>query len=439
MAKNKYYNYKLLSIIVILLLIFLGMFFWNKETPFLDDDFGMSGLTFKQIISSGIGDYFNWNGRFFGQTFSRLILMRGSTMAGLISSFSFTMMIFLILVITNSVSKSNINVFKSIFIIFFVFLFAPGFSTVFIWKAGVGNYLMPIVVDLVFLCLMIKPLKLHWLSYVLVGVFGIIAGWGNENTSGAVLLISLLLIFKTYKADNYFSKRLIIGSIFCALGFITLILSPGSKKRELLTDSKYVKMNLFERISNGLLRQSNYFINHLYIIVFLSIVLIVTIIVLRYHNNFAVDWNGIIFIIGGAAAIIVMWISPEGMDTARTYLGAFIFLLIGMFSLLPMAPDNYNIKTLYVLLFALTCLVTFFTVANGSFEAISFNTMLKERYSYISSRKNKTSTIKVQPLNFEYNRYSLSDVYFELTDNPNNFPNTCYEHGLKVKSVVVKK
>ncbi len=64
----------------------------------------------------------------------------------------------------------------------------------------------------------------------------------------------------------------------------------------------------------------------------------------------------------------------------------------------------------------------------GIQESKTINSQLSERYNYISHSKNKI--VKVKPIKFRNNKYTLSSVYAEVkeTDDVSGFPNNCYYH-----------
>lgn len=139
-------------------------------------------------------------------------------------------------------------------------------------------------------------------------------------------------------------------------------------------------------------------------------------------------WDGLIFIIGGIASAIVMIVSPSGTDAGRTYLGAFLLLLIGMMLLIPQDLESQKgLKCLYLCFVSVMAILCFFSVAKGIQELNVLNNQLRARYSYIA--QSKTKEIRVEPVYYKDNNYSLSTAYAEVTPSKNFqvFPNNCYQ------------
>ncbi|MFZ4356144.1 DUF6056 family protein, partial [Enterococcus gallinarum] len=63
-------------------------------------------------------------------------------------------------------------------------------------------------------------------------IFGLIAGWCNENTSGGLILLTISYIFIEWKINN---KKLLnwmkFGLLGEFIGFLIMLSSPGNKMR----------------------------------------------------------------------------------------------------------------------------------------------------------------------------------------------------------------
>lgn len=182
--------------ILIYLITYIVIFVWSYKTPYLDDDLVFKNRNLGQIVHDGIYDYFNSNGRFFGQSFTRLILSVNPLFSSLCSAFLFVILIWLILHISQ-VNKKTIKDTNSIHLIFLIMAFVllvPDFSSPIIWRSGVGNYLATTVVDMLFIWLFLNKKFNNNFYIILTCLTGFIAGWGNENTSGGIILFSLSVI-----------------------------------------------------------------------------------------------------------------------------------------------------------------------------------------------------------------------------------------------------
>lgn len=418
---------------IYLILLFAIITVWSYKTPLMNDDLFYSH---NHILKDSISDYFVLNGRIFGQMFTRFILSRGLLFSSICTGLSFVILVFLLLYITNSIKNDVIYLERILLITVTLFLFVPGFTSVFLWRAGVGNYLMVGVVELFFIFLIYKVKTDTKLISLATFFVGFIAGWGNENTSGGVLLITLLLIVKNYYEKKRFSLKSITGVIGFLLGYIILLLSPGSKKREMASDYAYLQQNFFRRVFKSLERQITFFSTDWWTIVFTAFIITIIVIACIYWRNHTLFIDGIIFIIGGVATALVMIIAPEGMDIGRPYFGSILLLLIGTMLLIPLRIDNKGIKATYISSILIFTLMCFFSVILGYQEAQNFNNQLTARYSYIEHSKNKI--VSVRPIKYgKYNKYSLAPVFWEVKpdSSPTTFPNNCYYQyfGKRVK------
>lgn len=123
-----------------------------------------------------------------------------------------------------------------------------------------------------------------------------------------------------------------------------------------------------------------------------------------------------------------MIISPVGADTGRTYLGPFLLLLVGTVLLIPIdLRAEKGMRCIYISVVLVLTMLCFFRVVNGVKQSKNFNDQLKARHSYIEKGKDKV--VKVNPIVYDNNNYSLSSSYSELTSSENvqEFPNNCYE------------
>jgi hypothetical protein len=117
-----------------------------------------------------------------------------------------------------------------------VFLFAPLFGQTCLWETGSCNYLWTTSIVLTFLL----PYRLQleenppakkknfWIWFLLLGI---IAGWTNENTGGALILMVLLILLQLRRNHQKISIWMFSGLMGSILGYAMLILAPGNKVR----------------------------------------------------------------------------------------------------------------------------------------------------------------------------------------------------------------
>lgn len=395
----------------------------------MNDDLYFANAKWGALFSLGVNDYLGSNGRIFGQTFTRFILSKGVCFSSLCTAALFIALLIILFYLSRSITKNVICSPRIIAITVMVFLFTPSFGSVFLWRAGVGNYLAMAVMELLFLLLIYHPISNQILSYILVIGLGFIAGWGNENTSGAIILICTLLLAKTYMQNHKVPLAPLLGTLSAISGFVFLLLSPGSQIRLKVSVSGYSQLSTFAKLRRGIAMFIDYFTSTFPLsLVFISMVVVVLVVSMMFWKQNSSFWDGLIFIIGGVASAMVMIISPSGTDAGRTYLGSFLLLLTGMMLLVPQNLEGQRgLKCLYLCTVSVMTIMCFFSVAKGIQESDVLNNQLRARYSYIMRSKSKE--IRVEPVHYINNNYSLSTAYAELTSPRDSqaFPNNCYQ------------
>ena len=131
-------------------------------------------------------------------------------------------------------------------------LLVPDFSSPIIWRSGVGNYLATTVVDMLFIWLFLNKKFNNNFYIILTCLTGFIAGWGNENTSGGIILFSLSVIIYNLLKTNKVKVKEVLGTAFMILGYLILIFSPGDHKRMEANDSEFLKMGIILNFKNKL-------------------------------------------------------------------------------------------------------------------------------------------------------------------------------------------
>lgn len=432
--KNSLWNSKVI-LYLYLVMTFVVMFIWSYITPYLDDDWVLRGASAKKILNDGVKDYLYWNGRFFGQSFTRIVLAHGKFNSSILTATAFTIMILLLLKLSKTYVHGYLYKYRAILVGSTVLIFTPGFAQVFLWRSGIGNYLFVTVFHLLFLYLFMLANPTNFTVAFTVFI-GFIAGWGSENTSGAIILFSILFIvlnvFKTHKLPV--KKTIELFATVC--GYLCLIFSPGSRVRMRQDDYKWLHTNFFKRSLQGFFNVNSFIYHHAMFLTFIIIVISVMIAAWFFWKEQVNYLLGVIYIVSGLAAIYVLSFSPEGYNVFRPYLGGFIQLLIGMFVLIP-AHFHTQVQN-YVWLSATVAMLIFgfFYVTAGIQQSISFNSELEARIRYIETQRDRgAKVVKVDPItDVDYNNsFSIGNVFAELYPNKTyNFPNNVYKRGFKI-------
>ena len=217
-------NPKKTAMYLIALFSFVAIFIFNYFTPFLSDDYGYAaqartarGLT--DLIAQEYHQYMTWIGRSVAHLILRISLRLPLILFKTANSIVFVLLSFLIYLQIPHRKKYDPIVF--LLIQLSLWLFTVDFRQTVLWQTGACNYLWTTTIILAMMTTMPSfrrvigaPQRKGWrglLLLILLFVFGVVAGWCSENTSGACLVYILLLVIdsrvnekiKVIMLDNY--------------------------------------------------------------------------------------------------------------------------------------------------------------------------------------------------------------------------------------------
>lgn len=292
------------------------------HTPSVSDH--MQKITTGLIPYSMYNHYMNWNGRFVAHSVVQFFMQFDSKLPfDICNSLIYVLMIFFINKFAKNLSgkTKQTNAFILALIFFFTWFFIPSFGQAVHWVSGAGNYLWMCIIYLGFILFNLRNVKVNATSLILASVLGFLTGASNENSGPAAVLIVLLFMAKRYLEAKTFNWNSVIGVIFSGLGFVVMMLSPGTQHRGAVHRS--VSMLLI----NGydILRTTVHELGIAYLI------FLVLFTVGLLYDKFSRDtfWSVLFFMTGHFAAIYIMVVSPEFPD--RTFFGGVVFLAIATF------------------------------------------------------------------------------------------------------------
>lgn len=218
---------------------YIFSFVWQGKpmtVPLTEDAARVSSI--KELLISQWSLYFTWGGRTVGQTLTQFFLWLGK---GTFNVFNSLISTILIAEIYWCIHKGKINLdfnFNAICgILFLLWTFTPGFSSVFLWLTAACIYLWTHTLLLAFTLPYIQKYynsqekkKSSLLVKIGMLLLGIMAGWTNENSICWIILLLLIFIYKTWKADEY-ESWMGTGLLGLFTGYALLILAPGNVAR----------------------------------------------------------------------------------------------------------------------------------------------------------------------------------------------------------------
>lgn len=346
---------KIISFALILLLTGSMMYILNKYTHFTSDDFRYHYMyesflpepnvqriqSFSDIVKSMYNHYNMWGGRITAHTLVQFILMFDKQVFNIINSLAYVGLIVLIYLHCNVSRKINIPLLLGI--IFSLWFFIPQFGLTVLWVSGAGNYLWCTIIILLFLL----PYRRYYedtslvkdniFNFVLMIFIGILAGWTNENTGGAMILLTMLFAFYFKFKNIKIPKWAFSGFFASCIGFVFLALSPGNNARKAYLTKKTVNLvdNFLNVVGTSFTLMFGLTILLLLILSFFLIV--------NNNNRDLISKNmflAFIYVFSALAGIIVLIFSPQ--IPARTWFGPIVFFIIAIGTLFANIDLSYT-------------------------------------------------------------------------------------------------
>lgn len=424
------------------------MLVWNLMTPLFDDDIYSTHTKISQIFSLGVNDYFHWNGRFGGQSIMRLLQIGNPILISVLNTIVFVIMLLLIFKIAvRRITGFNVN--KFILGAALVFVAAPVFGQVCLWRAGAGNYLWPTTLMLLFSYLYInghlcKNKLLAGIELLLFWILGFIAGGGSENASGGMILVLVLLsVINLVKSKKRISWTRLVALMCAVCGYLVLLLSPGSRQRAVQTvGAVYFKQSLFHRGLSGFVTVTNSLLHNYWLLI--SAFVILFWIMWNYYFDREKVIASVSWFVGGIATIYALALSPIEQTVGRPYFGGIIFIIISILALLPssIADLPREIKSFFQGGITLFVVYTLAIGIIGINDSLHSDRAIRAQYAQIQQlqkQKGKNQVLIVKPLSCQpTTKYSIDYGLQQIGTNPNVFPNQGYNIKYGIKGIKTK-
>ena len=424
---------------IIVVISFAAILIYNFFTPLMSDD-----LLFYTLEYDGIGDvfregydmYMHTNGRFVLHTILRLFSLVPKNIFNIFNSLCFILL--MLLIYWNAVGLKKYDSMMYIMINLFAWNFSVEFDQTVLWMSGACNYLwgttiiLGIVTYYRFFLESDRTIKHPLVQSIGLLIWGVLAGWCNENTSGGCILLTLSL------SVMYFVKnKRILPQTICVItglftGFLFMIFAPGNMvRRSYISESHSGIMKYVARFLKINGRVNQYML--LYIAV---IILLLVYYIYKYKQDSYKDFIYIIlFSVAGLATCYALILAPEPMP--RAYFGANIFFLTAAVETVNKIRKEdeflYSLKMGAILVG--TIWMYFSYMENGA----NLARLLREvnnREAYILEQKEKGNydlTLPIIREEFKCKYSFLKDVDIEPVED--SFNNACYRIGYNLNSI----
>lgn len=364
----------------------------NVLTPLISDDFAYLFIygentqigSIGDIIHSQVNHYYLWGGRSIVHFIAQVLLLLPFYVTDVLNSLVYVIYAFLIYYHIRGRGRNSISLF--ILINLAIWFMQPVFGDTILWITGSANYLWGTFLILSFLL----PFRLYEgkesgllgqiLYSVLLFVFGIIAGWTNENTAGAMLLIVILFLLYYRSSDWKIPMWAICGFIGGAVGYAIMIFAPGNFERA--GDSPMSLYLLAYRLFNCTLTFF-YYCGPLILVSFVVYVLYNRFYLGEKKKNFQLS---LIYTVAAIAAVYAMLLAPT--FPRRALFGVVTYLIIGTGILFYNLDFRNNfLRQIRLGIIILGCFSFMFTYYLAAKEINVYKSIVKQREIKIEEAK----------------------------------------------------
>jgi hypothetical protein len=406
-----------------------------------DYSYSLGIYSVADIVKSQYNAWFGWGGRCIAHFLAQFWLLLGKPVFNIANTVVYCAFILLTYFhITGKAVKINPGLFL-IINVFYWFLI-PTWGQNFLWLDGSCNYLWTTTIILFFLVPFrkrhdTKDYKLNKPLSILFFMVGILAGWSNENSSAAVLL--LLIAYFVMKVINKDKIALfeITGSIGFLIGFILLIVAPGN----------YIRADVFREMGAG-------HSNDAVIIMLLKRSIDVTLVFFRnygfeimavaalsafdllYHQKRRLNLFTYFYALAALASAYSMIFSPYFPDRAFLIVLVFAGITLGsvltQFEIQIPAIIKRNIYCIVILL-----LLGFsFSVLKAGKNIVGIYLRWQSRVEYITAERDRGNLdVEVKAPIPTGDRHAALYGLSDLMDNPNGWPNVSVAEYFGLRSI----
>lgn len=420
--KKHYFNDHMVN-----MLLFCFILLLNCLTPLAADDFSYSFIfasaeridSFSDIIYSQWLHYFGWGGRSVVHFIAQTFLWWGKPLFNIFNSLVF--IIYINLISYFSFGRKNAGGIICSFLA--VWFLLPAISSVIFWLTGSCNYLWGTTIVFLFIyryykCIVsnktngpaapaVKSVCLAALWFL----FGIIAGWCNENTSAMGIFICFLLTLYHYKKYAKVNSWQISGIVGSVLGFGLMLLAPGNYIR---ADSFNTTSNPIKKIVEGIIRADGktFMAEDVYAVLFF-IFLLTYLFMLKIS---AIDKErkiiGSIWFWGALACNYAMSMSPYYPD--RATFGVYSMFFISIFydckTLIQYIHKNIIADTIKILIF-ICCLYFSISYMEAAYDIGITYLRNNERIELvISEKEHGNDNISVPCIPESQSKYNIFSI-----------------------------
>lgn len=424
---------------IILIISFICMLKMNLDTHIYHDEFVYSSIygtkekiqNITDIFKSAINLYTMHNGRIITHIVLMAFLQFNNIVRAIVNSAFFAILIFELIKFP---SKKDSGLKIPIAILLFPMLWCtiPAFGDTVVWIAGSVNYLWTAVALLSYIyvieSLFEKEAEFKGTKLAIFCIASFILASLHEMTGiiaiGIMGLMSIYLLIKNRKIN----KTLLLGIIFGGLGFLSVILSPGSNVRKMAEIQTMEALPTFlVRLKNTIIMLKTTIIENKFIFAIICIAIVFMIIKLfRSRKEFFKDKQifEILFLLCSAVVSYIAMVASPTFLTRVTFIPYIIFVYSAL-KCLHMLSANDKIKIIeYIILISA---IAVFSVKAMPIMKETLELLNKQKQEWEKRDKDISMQIEqgkndiyVEPFNVSTNTHLyFGDLSTSISYNPN--------------------
>lgn len=437
---------------------FLLILLFNYWTPMFSDDYTYGAEVHQagslaDLIRQEHEQYMTWNGRSVVHLLLRISLAMPEILFKIVNSLAFVALTFLIY--ANVEGKKTCDSRLLVLITLLVWLFGVDFAQTVLWQTGACNYLWGMVLILSMLTLGRREYKrtagggrnqskvlLTILKAALLCLLGVIAGWCNENTSGALVLVLLGLNLSLWIRKRQFSLPLTVGLAGSVIGLYLMVSAPGNANRAQYAEENYSGLAAYvARFEKIVVVMEQYFF---VLLGAFSVLLVIRLLQERAGGSkerLRQVQRPLSWLVLSLITSYALVLTPSAMP--RAHFGAGIFLILGICQLAvdvvraESETSSFLGRALVYAAFSVLCLRFLFVYIEDGTNLFRIHRDCTERVDYIIAQKatgaESITVAQVHPA--FYNTYSAIEI-MDLKEDPTYWTNVGFEQYYEVEEII---
>lgn len=439
---------------IILVIPFICMLKMNLNTHIYHDEFVYSSIygtkekiaSISDIFKSAVNIYTMHNGRIITHMVLMIFLQFNSIVRCVINSAFFVILIYELIKFQ---SKKDLGLKIPIALLLFPMLWCtiPAYGDTVLWIAGSVNYLWTTVALLLYIfvveSIFEKETEFKNTKLILFCIASFILASLHEMTGiisiGLIGLMSIYLLIKNRKIN----KTLFLGAICGGLGFLSIILSPGSNVRKMAElQTMDVVPTFLERLKNTIIMLKTTIMENKFIFAIIAISIIFMVIkLIKNRKEFFKDkqiFEVLFLLCTAVVSYIAMVVSPTFL-TRVTFIPYIIFVYSAL-KCLHILNVNNKIKIIEYIILILAIVV--FTIKAMPMMKETFELVKQQKQAWEKRDEDISMQIEqgkkdiyVEPLNVSTNTHLYyGDLSTSISYNPNGSMAVYYDvNSIRIK------